>query len=77
VSTYVLCHGSWYTPSPWERISECLAAADHEAIAVTYPGDVGDQTPGSQVTSSPTSMRCEPGGLAWRMNISRSRVVGW
>jgi len=50
MSTYVLCHGSWYGPSTWERLAERLVAAGHQAVAVSYPGDAGDDTPASAIT---------------------------
>ena len=39
MSTYVLCHGSWYAPSTWERVSARQARAGHQAVAVSYPED--------------------------------------
>jgi pimeloyl-ACP methyl ester carboxylesterase len=50
MSRYVLCHGSWYGSSTWERVSQRLAGAGHEAVAVRYPGDAGDGTPVAQIT---------------------------
>jgi len=50
MSTYVLCHGSWYGPSTWERVSARLLEAGHQTVAVSYPGDAGDGTPAAQIT---------------------------
>ncbi len=49
MSTFVLCHGSWYAPASWDRIVERLRDAGHEAAVVSYPGDDDDPTPASDI----------------------------
>jgi pimeloyl-ACP methyl ester carboxylesterase len=50
MSTYILCHGSWYQPSTWERVANRLQEAGHRAVAVGYPGDAGDPTPPGEIS---------------------------
>jgi pimeloyl-ACP methyl ester carboxylesterase len=50
MSTYILCHGSWYQPSTWTRVAGELNRAGHAASTVSYPGDAGDETPASEIT---------------------------
>jgi pimeloyl-ACP methyl ester carboxylesterase len=49
MTTFILCHGSWYSPLTWQPLSERLTAAGHRTVFVSYPGDAGDGTPASEI----------------------------
>ena len=49
MSIYILCHGSWYQPSTWERVADRLHDAGRRSVTVTYPGDEGDGTPAPEI----------------------------
>jgi pimeloyl-ACP methyl ester carboxylesterase len=49
MSTFVLCHGSWYGPGSWELVADRLRGAGHSVVAVGYPGDAGDLTPAVEI----------------------------